>query len=289
MEKNFKTIIGVLAALVVVLIGILIYVLSQKTELKENVQVLTVDKQSLTEQLTQLQSDYATLSSTNDTINNELEVEREKVASLIEKLKKTQANDQAKLRKYEKELGTLRSIMRGYIKQIDSLNQLNISLKQEATEARQQAAASDNKYKELKTTTDELSKQVDKGSVVRGRGLSVIALNSRGKETNRSSRVTQLRSCLSLVENSIAQTGLMTVYIRVKGPDEILMTDGSQNTFTVDGEPLIYSASREVDYQGEEIEVCIYFNPGVELAAGAYTVEAYTSKGKIGTAQLYLK
>ncbi len=161
MEKNLKTIIGVLAALVVVLAGILIYVLSQKTELKENVQVLTVDKQSLTEQLTQLQSDYATLSSTNDTINSELEIEREKVASLIEKLKKTQANDQAKLRKYEKELGTLRSIMRGYIKQIDSLNQLNISLKQEATEANQRAVASDTRYKELKTTTDELSKQVD--------------------------------------------------------------------------------------------------------------------------------
>lgn len=289
MEKKLKTIIGVLAALVVVLAGILIYVMSQKSGLKEEVQVLTVDKQSLAEQMTQLQNDYAALSSTNDTINTQLEVEREKVATLIEKLKKTQANDQAKLRKYEKELGTLRSIMKSYIKQIDSLNQLNISLKQEASEARQQAAASDNKYKALKTTTDELTKQVDKGSVVRGRGLSLVAINSRGNETNRSSRVTQFKTCLSLVENSIAQTGLMTVYVRVKGPDGILMTDGSQNTFTAEGEPLIYSASREVDYQGAEIEVCIYFNPGTDVTGGAYTVEAYTEKGKIGTAQLYLK
>lgn len=290
MEKKFKVIIGVLAAAVLVLAGILIFVLVKKSGMKENISVLTVDKATLTEQMSQLQSDYATLSSTNDTINTELQVEREKVAELIQKVNHTKATDQAKLKKYERELGTLRSIMKSYIRQIDSLNTLNISLKKETAQAKQEAAESNTKYKELKTTTDELGKQVEKGSVVKGRGLAVVALNSSGRETNRSSRARKLKSCMTLVENSIAKTGIMNVYVRVKGPDGILMTNGGQQYFTANGEQLVYSASREVDYEGDEIEVCLYFDPGDgRFSKGIYTIEAYTDRGKIGGAQVYLK
>lgn len=289
MNNTSKTLIGVLSGAVIVLVILVFYILSQKSDLKRDVQGLTVDKQALTEQMTQLQQDYADLTSTNDTINTQLQIEREKVASLIEKIKKTQANDQAKLRRYEKELGTLRGIMRGYIIQIDSLNQLNYSLKQEAAEARQEAAESNTKLKNLKTTTDELSKKLDKGAIIRGRGLSAVAINSKGNETDRSSRVAQFKTCLSLVENQIAKTGLLTVYIRVKDPEGILLTDGEQQLFAVEGKQLIYSACREVDYQGTEIDVCVYFDPGADLEKGAYTIEAYTAKGQIGTTELYLK
>ena len=278
MEKKLKIIIGVLSAVILVLAGILIAQLTKKTEVKEVVQELTVDKEDLTNQIAQLQQDYASLSSTNDTINTQLQIEREKVAELIEKVKKTEANNATQLRKYEKELGTLRSIMRGYIKQIDSLNQMNIALKEEVTEAK----------KQVQETTAK-SKKIDEGSTIRGRGLSIVALNRRGKSMERSSRTEQFRVNLSLVENSIAQTGPMTIYIRIKDPDGVLMTDGGQQVFTCGGEQLIYSASREVDYQGQELEVSIYFTPGAELEKGTYTAEAYTEKGKLGTAEVHLK
>lgn len=289
MDKKIKAIIGALAVAVVVLAGFLFYILSQRTALKENVQVLTVDKQALTEQLTQLQQDYADLSSTNDTINTQLAVEKEKVAKLMSKLNSTNPADQPKLKRYEKEIGTLRAIMRSYIKQIDSLNQLNISLKQEAADARQEARESDSKFQNLKSTTDELSKQVEKGSAIHGSGLTAVALNGRGKETNRGSRVAQFKTCMTLVKNDIAQKGLMTVYIRVKDPEGILMVSGEQQVFTVGNEQLIYSASRDIDYQGEEVDLCIYFNTGSDLGSGTYTIEAYTVKGKIGVAEIYLK
>ncbi len=291
MEKKLKVIIGVLSALVLVLAGILIYQLTKKTELKEDVQVLTVDKQALTDQMTQLQQDYASLSSTNDTINTQLQVEREKVAQLIEKVRKTEATNQQQLKKYEQELGTLRSIMRSYIKQIDSLNQMNIALKEEATEAKKQIAETTTKYQELKEKSAEQEKQLDKGSSVKGRGITLIGLNSRGAESNRSTRVTQLKTNLSLVANDIAKTGYMTIYIRIKDPEGILMTNGGQQVFECAGEQLIYSASREVDYQGEELDISIYFSPGedYEFVKGTYTVEAYSTKGKLGSALLSLR
>lgn len=286
MEKKFKIIIGALGAVAVILVGVLIFVWSDRNSLIDG---LTIEKDDLTAQMVQLQNDYATLSTTNDTISNELVVEREKVAQLIERVKKTEANNKTMLRKYEKELGTLRSIMRNYIKQIDSLNTLNISLRQEASEAKQEAKASKNKYESLKSTTEELGKQVEIGSALKGRGLVMIGVNDTGKETERSSRVTKLKACLSLVENSIAKKGPRTVYIRVKGPDGILMTQDQQQIFTVNGEQMIYSAAREVDYQGDEVEVCIYFAPGQKLTKGVYAVDAYISDGKLASSDLLLK
>ena len=113
MEKNFKTIIYVLGGVAILLVGVLIYVWVDRNNLIND---LTVDKETLTVEMQQLQEDYSNLSTTNDTLSSELAKEKEKVAQLIERVKKTEANNKYQLRKYEKELGTLRSIMRGYIK-----------------------------------------------------------------------------------------------------------------------------------------------------------------------------
>ena len=143
MDKKFKIIIGVLSAAVAVLAIVLIYVWSDRNSY---INELTIDKENLTAEMLQLQQDYAQLSSTNDTLNNEILLEREKVAQLIERVQKTEATNKAMLRKYEKELGTLRSIMRNYIKQIDSLITLNKNFRAEAAEAKQQARESNIRY-----------------------------------------------------------------------------------------------------------------------------------------------
>ena len=256
MEQNYKKIIIALAAVAVVLLGVLIYVFVDRNSIIND---LTIEKDDLTAQMVELQNDYANLSTANDTLNAELMLEREKVAQLLERVQKTEATNKAKLLKYERELGTLRSIMRGYIKQIDSLNTLNNELRVAAAEAKKEAKESKNQYENLKTTTEELGKQVELGAIIKGRGMAVVGVNANGKETDRSSRVVKLKACLNLVENSIAPKGPKMVYLRVKGTDGILMTQNPMQMFTVAGEEMIYSASREVDYQGSEVEVCIYF------------------------------
>ena len=286
MENNYKKIIIALAAVAVVLLGVLIYVFVDRNSIIND---LTIEKDDLTAQMVQLQNDYATLSTANDTLNAELMLEKEKVAQLIERVKKTEASNKAKLLKYERELGTLRTIMRGYIKQIDSLNTLNSELRVAAATAKKEAKESRNRYENLRSTTEQLGKQVELGSIVKGRGMSVIGINASGKESDRSSRVAKLKSCIYLVENTIAKKGPRTVYLRVKGPDGILMTQNPMQMFTVGGEEMIYSASREVDYQGDEVEICIYFEYGEQFTKGVYSVEAYTTEGKLGSADVLLK
>ena len=284
-EKLRKIIValGMLAAILLIALGVIWFNNSKI------VKQLKVEKADLTEQMVALRADYDSLYVNSTLLTDSLAVEREKVDQMIERLKKTEATNRAQIRKYENELGTMRSIMRHYIVQIDSLNNLNTTLREEATAAKKDADASRKKYNELRSTTDNLEKQVSKGSVLKARGITLVGINGSGSETDRSSRVVKLRTDLSLVENALAKTGYKRVYIRIKGPDGILMTSGDQKMFKSGGEEMIASASREVDYQGSEGDMSIYFSGDGAFNMGTYSVDVYSSDGKLGSADLILR
>ena len=285
-EQSLKKVMYALAAVAVVLAGALAYIWYQKSSL---VKELTVEKEELTEQMIALQNDYATLSSDYDDINLQLDSSRVEVQMLIEKITQTEATNRSKIRQYERELGTLRSIMKNYVTQIDSLNTLNKQLTADAAAARREAAESRRKQQELNKTVEELSGQVAAGAVIKARGIRIEAYNASDKVTDRSSRVVRLLTTLSLVENDLAPKGPVRVYIRVKGPDGILLTNDTQRAFEVNGEPMTCSASREVDYQGKEVEMSIYLNDITGYVKGIYTVEAYTEQTFLGSAELMLR
>ena len=276
----------VLGAIAAVLAIVLAYVWFTNYKL---VGQLNEEKEELTQQMISLREDYDTLSSDYDEINAQLDSSREQVNQLIERLKETEARDRAKIRKYEKELGTLRSIMRNYIVQIDSLNTLNKKLTADAAAARREAEVSKARSEELSQKVEHLSGQVAAGSVIKARGLVIEPYDGSGKVNERSSRVVKMLTSLTLIENDLAPKGPVRVYIRVKDPSGVLLTNASSRNFTCGGEPMMASASREVDYQGSEVDLSIYLNDIRSYQKGIYTVEAYTSQTKLGSAEVLLR
>lgn len=285
-EKKLKRTMWILVVVAVALVAVLGYVWSQKSSL---ISELEDEKRDLTEQMESLQNDYATLSSDYDSINSQLDTSRAEVADLLERIKKTNATNRAKMRQYEKELGTLRSIMRNYIVQIDSLNTLNHKLTAEAAAARREAAASKAESVQLSQQVENLTGQVAAGSVIKARGLHIAAYNSSDKVTDRSSRTVRLLTSLSLVENELAPKGPVRVFIRVKDPDGIILTNSNRSSFTFNGETMVASASRRVDYEGSEVDLSIYLNDIPEYRKGVYTVEAYTEQSFLGKSELMLR
>ncbi len=285
-NSGLKTVMIIMTVLAVILAGVLAYVwMSNRTLVSQ----LTLEKEELTEQVQALQLDYENLSSEYDVINSQLDSSREEISQLIDRLKKTQATDRNKIRQYEKELGTLRSIMRSYIVQIDSLNQLNHKLSAEAASARREAAESKKLNAALTQQVETLEGKVSAGSVLKARALRVEAFTTADKKTDRSSRVERLLVSLSLVENELAQRGPVRVYVRVTAPDGSLLSDGRGTTFTLGGNTLEATASREVDYQGAEVELGVYVNNVSSYQKGVYSVEAYTEQSVLGTAELLLR
>lgn len=284
--EGLKKVMWILAVVAGVLLILLAYIWISKSKLVGD---LNTEKEELTQQVEALKTDYDNLQSDYESINTQLDSSREEVNQLVERIKKTDATNRAMIRKYQKELGTLRSIMRNYIVQIDSLNTLNHKLTAEAADARKEAAKSKAENEELRGQVTDLSGKVATGSIIKSRGLSVAAYNSSGKVTDRSSRVTRLLASITLVENDLAPKGPVRVYIRVKDPQGVLLTNSVQTSFNYNGETLVASASREVDYEGKEVDLSIYLNDIPSYSAGIYTVEAYTSQSFLGKTELLLR
>ena len=285
-KKGPRTIMTVLAIVAGVLALVLGYLLYQRNTL---VKELEVEKADLAQQMIQLQSDFSNLSSDYEMINHQLDTSREQVAMLIDKLSRTEATNRAKIRQYEKELGTLRAIMKGYIVQIDSLNTLNKRLTADAAAARREAAESRRVSEELTQQVENLSEQVNAGKVLKARAIALNAHYNNDKVGDRHSRVRYMVANLTLLENNIADKGPVRIYARVKDPEGVLLLNGESVEFTVNGLTLQATASREVDYEGQEVDMSIYINDTGEFVKGIYTLEVYSDKSLLGRAECLLR
>ena len=283
---GLKIVMIVLAVVALALAAALYYVWSTKGKL---VNELNEEKIDLTEQIQALQSDYENLSSEYDSINAQLDSSREEIAQLLERVKKSEATDRAKIRQYEKELGTLRSIMRGYINQIDSLNTLNHQLAEEAATARKEAEQTKQINTQLTQQVETLTSRVTAGSIIKAHNFVMYAYNNNDKITDKANRVARFLVNLSLVENELAERGPVRVYVRVTDPEGNLLSDGHGTTFQFNGETLEATASREVDYQGKEVDLGIYINNIGSFQKGVYTVNAYTTQAQLGHGELLLR
>ena len=54
-----------------------------------------------------------------------------------------------------------------------------------------------------------------------------------------------------------------------------MQSNAAAATFEFEGERLTYTASRDVDYQNEDLGVGIYYNDGAGFTAGTYRDEIY--------------
>ena len=111
---------------------------------------------------------------------------------------KVNANNVYKIRMYEKELQTIRKVLRSYVVQIDSLNMANQELRAENIEVRQQLRRADRDRQELTQAKEELSSKVEMASILSAKNIVVTPLrNDKGRETIRYDKVIRLRTCFT--------------------------------------------------------------------------------------------
>ncbi len=245
---------------------------------------LEEEKDELSGELKDLFFQYDSLKTENDTMNMKLAAEQNK----IEKLLTIQADNLYKISLYRKELETLRKVLKSYIIQIDSLNTRNKILTAENIQVRSRLQKIEREKEELHHEKEELSTKVEKASVLSAKDIVVSPLNRRSREKDRVSKIEKIRVCFTLRENSIVESGPKTLFLRITRPDQIILTDGVK-FFEYQGEQMVYTASREVDYENSDVDVCIYWDNDGTLIPGTYGVELYTEGNMIGSTQFALK
>ena len=245
----------------------------------------------LEEDRTKIQGDLDSLIVSFDDLkiqNDSIAASLEEANQIMEQLKNERRLNYAKIRAYEKEVGTLRTVMQGYIRQIDSLNNINQKLTKENVSYKKQISTQKLRAEMAEERAQELTNKVRAGAVIRARSITMKPLNEKGKEITRVQKAARLYVDFALSANDLAEPGNRPVYVCVTSPEGYLIANANAATFSFEGEPKVYSEVREVDYDCSDLGVGIYVS-GNGFTAGTYHVEIYVDGHLAGANDIALR
>jgi hypothetical protein len=265
----------------IAVLGFLLYDVSKqnKTIIVKTEEII-LEKDNLKAQLTALLDDYESLETENDSLNSEIAKEKQHIEALIKELDGVQNYNYSIQQKYEKELLSLRNIMRHYVYQIDSLDQMNKFLIAENFQIKDDHDRIKNEMDGVVEKNDELEQVISGASVIKTSHINFVFLNRRGKVTEKSSKVEKIQTGFTLVSNDLASTGPRRVYLRIIRPDGYTLSGGQ--TFDYREKKITYSAYRDIIYEKQNLDVVIYYDVAEALSTGKYIVEIYMDGNKIG-------
>ncbi len=290
-KKNSKPIIYIVLLIIfLLLLTVAGYLYVDKSSEVDNLVIekeqirndLQQELDKLMEDHNQIKLDYGSLSDT---------------LSFRDSLIQANAKDIKKLLNYKwdyyqikKKLDRLREVAKGYVIQMDSLYTVNQELKEENSRIRERFKTEQNKNTELKVQKQELQEIVENASRVKVYNIQSTAIRQRGtkqKETNKARRTDRVRVCFTLGENKLVEPAKQSVYIRIARPDDVILVfDKSDDyTFEYKGEKLQYSIMRDIKYDGESKDICVYWNrrnSEQEAMTGRYFVSIYMNNEVIG-------
>jgi hypothetical protein len=280
--KGYKIVIFLLAFILVAVSGLYFY---QSSQLKKD---FAIERDTLTNRMMAIRTDLDGLHTENDSLNLTIVLERERTDSVMEALVKERSMSRATIRRYQKELGTMRTVLSTYVHQIDSLNTLNRKLITENVGIRKQITSERLRADMAEERAEDMTIKIRQGSRVLAREIKLLPLSKSDKEVTRVARAARLRVDFVLSANALTNPGNRAVYVRLTGPDGYVLANAEQSTFNFEGDPLIYSAMREVDYQNEDLGVGIYYN-GSDIVAGTYKIEVYMDGMVVGSSETILR
>ena len=169
--RGYRIVIIILA---VILVALSVVYFNMHREQQAEYALLEEDRTKIQGDLDSLIVSFDDLKIQNDSIAANLE----EANQLMEQLKNERRLNYAKIRAYEKEVGTLRTVMQGYIRQIDSLNNINKKLTKENISFKKEISSAKLRAEMAEERAEELNNKVRVGSVIRARSISLEALNA---------------------------------------------------------------------------------------------------------------
>ena len=253
--------------------------------------------ESLKDNLKLMLFSYDSLEKNNTISLDSINKQKLKIMSLMKKVDKLNSKsnrDWRKIFSLKKEAETLRGIMKGYIHTIDSLNTLNINLSNSLTEKSNSLSKVSKQNKEIKKENNDLAKKVALGAVLQSANVTVSAIRVRSSgsqsETTRAYKTNMVKGCFTLLENKLTLSGDKTIYIRVIDQDNKTLSSADPILIeNAEGTNIEVSSKRVVNYQNENMDICIYHEIIGGVTVGKFKVEVYNDGYIIGESSFALR
>jgi len=291
-KPNVGVLYGIVGLLVVVLAVAIYLLLDTRKNLNlvsEDLAVKTeyfrVERDSLEGELRTIYVQYDSL----ETDNVDLQVQMTEQQQKIDRLISIQADDAYKIKMYKREMETLRTVLRSYIVQIDSLNMQNQELMAENKQLRnteRRLASEKAQLEEEKTQLEEIK---NLATTLQASQIDMVLLNKRDKESSKIRSAVKVRVDFVLRANKVTKPGEKPIYLRILRPDQVLLGSPDLQMFEFEGEQLPASATRVVNYENEDLPVSIFWTNDGEIVPGEHTVELYVEGKVIGSSSFVLK
>ena len=289
-----KLYVGIIAALVIAC-GVLTWKVFDSSTTVQQISLynenLEQDKDALNKELDEMLAQYENLETDNKGLQEDILKQKEQIEKMKDELDKNKGNVQL-IRKYQKEVTTLRTIIKGYVVTIGSLNTLNQDLRYENTNIKEKLTDSQKQYERLNSEAKDLQGIVRKASKLNTYNLTFegIRLRNSGKqtETSRSDRIELLKVCFTLEENVTTKPGKKNIYVQIFNPNgEVVLNQSNPEDKSA---PESFSSVREITYENQRMDVCVYTNlNGQELIEGEYAVKIFEAGDLIGTVNTTFK
>lgn len=284
---NKKAIIGIFAVLVIILGGIVAYLSNslkeQQAANQEMQELAELDKREMENEYRQFADQYSEMKTriNNDSIVAQLTKEQQRTQELLKELKQVKSTDAREITRLKKELATCRAVIRSYVLEIDSLNRMNQSLRAENTQIRDQYEEANRQIEGLNSEKASLSEKVAIAAQLDATGITMSALNEKGKAAKGLKKTRNFQVSFSIAKNVTANAGTKTVYIQVKTPTNTTL--GASGSMSYENRQIQYSAKKTVEYTGQDTPITIFCKANETLIAGSYKVSVFCDGNMIGT------
>ena len=293
--QNKKTILIISIAIVLLLSGVIIYLISRvrntEKEMLEMVEMASYEKEQLENEYTDmaLEVEGQMLKIDNDSIFKLLEKEQKRVQLLLEELRTVKVTNARRIAELKEELASVRKVTKYYIAQVDSLNRVNEVLKKENIEVREQMSIATKTIDTLMLHKDKLSQTVRIASQLEAKNIVVDLLNDKGRKTKYVRKVDNIRVSFSISKNITASVGNKYIYLRIATPDGQVLVKNDANKFLFEDNEIAYSSKKEIEYSGEELQCIIYYKVTETLIEGNYRADLFVDGHLIGTEEFVIE
>ncbi|MDP3353094.1 MAG: hypothetical protein Q8S44_05065 [Flavobacteriaceae bacterium] len=285
-----KTIIWVLAALLVLLAAYTFYNHTSHVETEEN---LTSEKTNIQNELNDMIAKYDTAIAENTTMTEELKAEREKIVQLRDSVANLTNANRSILARYKGRLADMEAKNKRLFFLTDSLKEANQFLSLEVVTAKKTIEEQTVVNTDLTNKNTELTTVVSVGSVLIVNEVKATAMKLRSgdklSETSSFNKTDAFRASFKIAENRIATKGNRNVYYVIKDPSGAVIK--SVGTITVENNQAVaYTDKTTANYDNKALEVIAVINvERATMVQGAYTIDVYIDTYYVGTTTVDLK
>ena len=240
-----------------------------------------LEKEEMESEYAQLDQQYGEMMMqiTNDSLIAQLTREQLRAQQLLEELKQVKADNAAEITRLKRELNSVRAVLRDYIRQVDSLNQVNQHLRNENTQLTGRLEESNRQNQNLQQERQQLTERVTIAAQLNATAIDMTRMGKR-KVAKKMSDTKTLQVSFNIARNVTAENGQRTIYVRIMTPTGNVLSGGGY--FNYENRQLEYSMKKVIEYSGEETPVVVYWNVEEALMAGDYHVSIFADGNMIG-------